>query len=145
MTILPGRYRFSTRHLFWIQNWPKERGKMVLLIVLSSLLFMPLIGCGMSHPPSSENSPLSPRVAWHPNTISGLIENGASVPVAESQKNADSERLQRLWQKRTQSSTRLDYPIGPGDVLEISVPAMEEISNRTVRVSGVTVHGVDYC
>ena len=29
-----------------------------------------------------------------------------------------------------------DYPIGPGDVLEIAVPAMEEINGRQVRVSG---------
>ncbi len=30
----------------------------------------------------------------------------------------------------------LDYPIGPGDVIEISVPSMDELKNRSVRVSG---------
>jgi polysaccharide export outer membrane protein len=30
----------------------------------------------------------------------------------------------------------LDYPIGPGDVIEISVPSMDELKDRTVRVSG---------
>jgi len=30
-----------------------------------------------------------------------------------------------------------DYPIGPGDVLEVSVPAMDELKDRVVRVSGV--------
>jgi polysaccharide export outer membrane protein len=30
----------------------------------------------------------------------------------------------------------VDYPIGAGDVLEVSVPALEELTNRVVRVSG---------
>ncbi|MCZ6626115.1 MAG: polysaccharide biosynthesis/export family protein [Deltaproteobacteria bacterium] len=46
------------------------------------------------------------------------------------------ERLAHLWQQRTHEEVITDYPIGPGDVLEISVPAMEELKNRTVRVSG---------
>ncbi len=46
------------------------------------------------------------------------------------------ERLAQLWTQRRQPGTISDYPIGPGDVLEISVPAMEELKSRTVRVSG---------
>ena len=52
-----------------------------------------------------------------------------------SQETTDVERLARLWEKRTQQSAVSDYPIGPGDVLEISVPAMEEIKDRDVRVT----------
>jgi len=50
--------------------------------------------------------------------------------------SADLERLARLWHRRTQEGASADYPIGPGDVLEISVPHMEELESRTVRVSG---------
>jgi polysaccharide export outer membrane protein len=46
------------------------------------------------------------------------------------------ERLAHLWQRRTHDSVLADYPLGPGDVLEISVPAIEELKDRTVRVSG---------
>ncbi|MGE0822325.1 MAG: polysaccharide biosynthesis/export family protein [Candidatus Binatia bacterium] len=59
-----------------------------------------------------------------------------SPPLVESHNAADLERLQQLWRDRIRDSDTRDYPIGPGDVLEIAVPAMEEISTRTVRVSG---------
>lgn len=62
----------------------------------------------------------------------------ASVPVSlpsviAAQDRTDLDRLAQLWQSRTQ--TVPDYPIGPGDILEISVPAMQELKDRTVRVS----------
>ncbi len=53
-----------------------------------------------------------------------------------SQELADLDRLALLWRKRTQEERVWDYPIGPGDVLEIEVPGMEELESRTVRVSG---------
>ena len=48
----------------------------------------------------------------------------------------DLEKLAKLWKERTQAKTVTDYPIGAGDVLEITVPAMEELRGRIVRVSG---------
>jgi len=51
-------------------------------------------------------------------------------------KNRDLEKLAKLWKERTQDKTVTDYPIGTGDVLEISVPAIEELRSRIVRVSG---------
>jgi polysaccharide export outer membrane protein len=56
----------------------------------------------------------------------------ASYPQA----NTDLERLAELWKARNQNGLVTDFPIGPGDVLEISVPAMKELQSRTVRVSG---------
>lgn len=50
--------------------------------------------------------------------------------------NGDLEKLVRLWQRRSQEKTTSDYPIGPGDVVEISVPAIEELRGRVVRISG---------
>lgn len=44
-------------------------------------------------------------------------------------------RLAQLWSQRTQEVKSADYPLGPGDVLEISVPRMGELESRTVRVS----------
>lgn len=51
-------------------------------------------------------------------------------------KNRDLEKLAKLWKERTQDKTVTDYPIGIGDVLEITVPAIEELRGRVVRVSG---------
>lgn len=48
----------------------------------------------------------------------------------------DLERLAKLWQERTRDQSVTEYPIGPGDVVEISVLAIEELRSRVVRVSG---------
>ena len=50
--------------------------------------------------------------------------------------STDQERLALLWTKRTREPSIRDYPLGPGDELEITVPGMEEFSpSRVVRVS----------
>jgi polysaccharide export outer membrane protein len=48
----------------------------------------------------------------------------------------DVERLRTLWLQRSKSAQFGDYPIGPGDIIEIAVPAMEELRSQTVRVAG---------
>ena len=45
-------------------------------------------------------------------------------------------RLQALFEKRSTAVESLDYPIGPGDVIEIEVPGVDDLKDRTVRVSG---------
>jgi polysaccharide biosynthesis/export protein len=48
----------------------------------------------------------------------------------------DLKRLDDLWKERSnQASVEKDYPIGPGDVLSVSVPQVAEIQARRVRVS----------
>jgi polysaccharide export outer membrane protein len=59
----------------------------------------------------------------------------ASASAESSQAAGDLERVARLWDRRTQQTSLKDYPIGPGDVLVISVPAMDEIKDRDVRVT----------
>jgi polysaccharide export outer membrane protein len=64
----------------------------------------------------------------------------SSQPQSESATTAleasDLERLRALWLRRNHSVVAGDYPIGPGDVIEIAVPAMEELRSQTVRVAG---------
>lgn len=45
-------------------------------------------------------------------------------------------RLAALWEERVGALARGDFPIGPGDILEISVPGPPELEERTVRVGG---------
>ena len=68
---------------------------------------------------------------------------GVSAPAAdpsatgsEEQSAANLQRLAALWKERTQLLPYSDYPIGPGDVLQISVPSIDVLKNRAVRVSG---------
>ena len=66
----------------------------------------------------------------------GTAKNGAAPAPAELTDKSDLDRLIHLWQVRSQEKSATDYPVGPGDVLEISVPAIEELRSRTVRISG---------
>ena len=66
--------------------------------------------------------------------------SASSTPDYSSASSTDAEvndlqKLAELWRKRTKDSAVNEYPIGPGDVIEISVPAMEELKNRSVRVT----------
>lgn len=106
-------------------------------MLFSLLLLVWLGGCASTvHTlPLAETSRL-PAPLDKPATVSPRTSSGSAVFTSGGQELTDLERLAQLWQRRTQNSAVSDYPIGPGDVLEISVPAMEEIKDRTVRVSG---------
>jgi polysaccharide biosynthesis/export protein len=64
------------------------------------------------------------------------VDIAQGVAAAKSKENNDLERLAQLWEQRRRENLASDYPIGPGDVIEISVPGMEEIKIITQRVTG---------
>ena len=61
---------------------------------------------------------------------------GAASANQEIAMQGDSERLAALWRERRGQHTLNDYPIGPGDVVQVSVPRIEELRDRTERISG---------
>lgn len=50
--------------------------------------------------------------------------------------SADRRRLEQLLQQRRREDFASDYPVGPGDVIEVNVAGMEEIRNFSQRVTG---------
>lgn len=82
-----------------------------------------LVGCSAnglnSH--SEQNGPLS------------VVTAAADF---NGQKASDLERLKLLHQQRAAGLSAVDYPIGPGDIIDVSVPAMEELKLQSVRVGG---------
>ncbi|HUN56525.1 MAG TPA: polysaccharide biosynthesis/export family protein [Candidatus Binataceae bacterium] len=111
------------------------------IITLVGLLLALVIGCSDTQPMrvsgadiNSNNANANPAPAGDAN-----VGGGSSAPGVASeggQSTADMQELEQLWQRRTaQTSSTEDYPIGPGDVLEISVPEMEELQQRKVRVT----------
>lgn len=48
----------------------------------------------------------------------------------------DLARLEQVYRERTAGGADADYPIGPGDLVQLSVPAMAELHDQTVRVGG---------
>jgi protein involved in polysaccharide export with SLBB domain len=75
-----------------------------------------------------------------PSAVSAM----RSVPAAvadgnESEDRVSAKQLDALVRQRLQDHFDSDYPVGPGDVLEISVPDMPELRSRMARVSGVNI------
>src|SRR5579864_1366811 len=71
------------------------------------------------------------------------VPPGDSAPSAAAADQAvavatpeDLKRLDDLWKERSdQTSIEKDYPIGPGDILSVSVPQVAELQAKKVRVS----------
>jgi protein involved in polysaccharide export with SLBB domain len=76
--------------------------------------------------------------AAHQGGATGAPAAQASTPNAVQQSTVDTasdrQRLEELWQKRTGDSFGSDFTLGPGDVIEVSVP-LEELEHREVRIS----------
>ncbi len=76
------------------------------------------------------------RIAVQPAAGASTSETDpAPSPVPDSDTDQDISRLDALYRNRTRNvATNEDYPIGPGDVLSVSVPPIDELRQRTVRV-----------
>jgi polysaccharide biosynthesis/export protein len=62
-------------------------------------------------------------------------DTASALQVSRAQENNDLVRLSRLWEQRKRERPTTDYPIGPGDVIEINVAGMDEIKNLSERVT----------
>lgn len=94
------------------------------MLAIAAIAAAALIGCASAPPPEATPSGAAPSAA-----VPSAEERVPSV--VNSPKNL--ERLQALWTARSQAAST-DYPIGTGDVLEISVPGVGDFTGRTVRV-----------
>jgi len=48
----------------------------------------------------------------------------------------DINRLDQLWEQRRRVNFTNDYPLGPGDVVEVNVSGVDEFRNLTERITG---------
>src|SRR5919106_1651113 len=88
---------------------------------LVSVALLYLTGCG------------SNSAATQYSSTPALQHSSSTVLPGE---NGDVQKLADLWLKRSKETAHADFPVGAGDILEISVPAIEELRTRTVRISG---------
>lgn len=91
-----------------------------------ALLALSLCGCGSS----SDSTLQSPNPSLRPPPTSQKDIESPDAAI----RTADDERLASLWNER--DADLADFPIGPGDLLEISVPGIDQLRNRTERVGG---------
>jgi protein involved in polysaccharide export with SLBB domain len=81
-------------------------------------------------PSVQASSPAQPGAADpHPDAASTSAAAPALIDNVQ-----DTTRLDALYRIRTRGQTVADYPIGPGDIVQISVPPIDELRERTVRV-----------
>lgn len=107
-------------------------------------LLICLGGCASTYTPPPARTSRFPAPVDKPaaagstrlTTGSPQISGDPAVVTADGQELTDVDKLTLLWQKRMQQKADSKYPIGPGDVLEISVAGLEEITQRAVRVTG---------
>ena len=81
-------------------------------------------GCGRLRGPSE----------WSYRSAGGSSQRAGSGSESAFSDASDRQRLQELWDKRTSDSLGSDFTLGPGDVINISVP-LEQLQQREVRVS----------
>ena len=96
---------------------PHRSGVPGLQVLLLGVVATALAGCA-SRP---NQAPLTPAIK---------SPTSAAPPLTPQSDAA----LDKLWQQRV--TEKEDFSIGPGDMLEISVPNVTELKNRTVRVNG---------
>jgi polysaccharide export outer membrane protein len=77
---------------------------------------------------------------WVSNAPAGASQEGPGAYSPKRMATTDSTavdlaRIRRIYDDRTTGSGSGDYPIGTGDLIVISVPAMTELEEETVRVT----------
>jgi len=98
--------------------------------VATALLIGLLSGCASVAPPTPAPATAQPTDATTAAGPSTTLD--VSVPKGADQ---DLTRLFALWKERT-SNLSSEFPIGPGDILQVSVPTVDELKDRSFRVEG---------
>src|ERR1700682_6476003 len=103
----------------------KRIGFRFTTIAIAAVAAVALASCSSETPPPPPvAAPLAPGMA-----------GDMRVP-SQANSEVNQSRLKELYEKRSKAVESLDYPIGPGDVIQISVPGVDDLKERMVRVGG---------
>lgn len=89
---------------------------------IAAVAALALASCSSAPPPT-------PPVESAPLAADMRVPSAANSEVNQA-------RLKELYEKRSAAVESVDYPIGPGDVIQISVPGVDDLKERMVRVGG---------
>ena len=106
-------------------KWLRTVGLHSSTVGIAAVVAIALTACSSATPP--EPAP----VGAPPANLAG----DTRVPSAANSET-NQARLKALFEKRSKAAESLDYPIGPGDVIEITVPGVDDLKERMVRVGG---------
>lgn len=104
------------------------------LVGLGCMALLTLLGaCSSSLPTMQQQAHGNPPV---PQMAPESYKTPVTEP-AQIGEDEDLSALEALWNTRTLAigDTSSDFALGPGDVLQISLPQIDQVKDRTVRVS----------
>jgi polysaccharide biosynthesis/export protein len=112
---------------------PIKTGLVPYVSALVGWAILVISGCANQSPPA-------PEARLSPPASAQLAADNSSALQAPGEVGPDdsSAALEALWAQRTAASTAMSgsgFALGPGDVLRISVPMIDQLKDRTVRVS----------
>jgi protein involved in polysaccharide export with SLBB domain len=91
----------------------------------------PNFGDASAGPPPAQQASTTAHPGAADSQSTAESAPSSSPPVDNVQ---ETTRLDALYRSRTHGEAVADYPIGPGDIVQISVPPIDELRERTVRV-----------
>ncbi len=100
----------------------------ILTVVLVGLC--PCLGCSSGNPPTIKPS----NGALQGDSISRADEQSASCDT--------SGPLRQLWDARKNQGDSYDYPVGPGDIVRVSMDDLPELREVDARVDGTGAVGL---
>jgi protein involved in polysaccharide export with SLBB domain len=108
---------FTKRHM-WLSKLVR------LTVALVAITIAAFLGCSSGNPPAIQ-------------TDNGSLQ-GDSLSRADEQSGscATSGRLRELWDSRNSQGDSYDYPVGPGDVVRVSMADLPELREVDARVDG---------
>ena len=109
-------------------------GYPVSLLSLRTLL----IACASSPPPVQQQAQSNPQISQVASNSDKVPATSRPETCADCTADEDANALETLWKTRTAGDRRrpvLGFALGPGDVLQISLPQIDHTKDRTVRVS----------
>ncbi len=91
--------------------------------IIAMMLLVAVPGCSTTSPAPGAAQAQGPQ----PSVAAASSDDPVAVP--------GSSRLSKLRAERSKDSFSPDFAVGPGDLLEVSVPDMEQLKDREARVS----------
>jgi protein involved in polysaccharide export with SLBB domain len=109
---------------------PSPSIRNLLLTLGAAALAVSLAACAAERPAAQDGT--GDATQSNPAAPATVESEPAAAAVADISDNA---KLQALWNARSADQSAGDFTLGPGDVLQVSVPAIEELKDRSVRIS----------
>jgi polysaccharide biosynthesis/export protein len=126
----------KTKHSRLVQRARLGRIALLSLVLAACSSATPSQQTAVSNPPEQSAGAVQPAEVDRQPKVAPTTD-GAAQTATTAQIQDDSADLAALWASRSmpQGSNPAEFPLGPGDLVRISVPQIPQLRDRSVRVS----------